>query len=149
MARKSRTTQSSTVTSSIVKSLKVVAFVCNWQSKDKNKPIDPTSKRYSTDVKFLRVMCASRIDRAMLLKCVQEKVDGIFIGICNSEKCHYRGGIELAQNRFQYTIDFLDTIGYDRSRIFVYEDDGTPVNSLPKALDEFTKKIKQIGLYKN
>ena len=147
MARKSRNTQSSTVTTTITKSPKVVAFVCNWQSKDKKKPIDPTSKTYSTEVKFLRVMCASRIDRGMLLKCVQEKMDGIFIGICNAEKCHYRGGVELAQNRFQYTIDFLDTLGYDRARIFVYEDDGTPVNSLSKVLEEFTKKIKQLGLY--
>ena len=147
MARKSRNTPPSTVASSVTKNLKVVAFVCNWQSKDKKKPSNATSKTYSTNVKFLRVMCASRIDRGMLLKCVQEKVDGIFIGICNSENCHYRGGIELAQNRFQYTIDFLDSLGYERARIFVYEDDRTSVNSLPKVLEEFTKKIKQLGLY--
>ncbi len=147
MARKSRNTQSSTVASSVTKNLKVVAFVCNWQSKDKKKPVNPTSKTYSTDVKFLRVMCASRIDRGMLLKCVQEKVDGIFIGICNSEKCHYRGGIELAQNRFQYTIDFLDSLGYERARIFIFEDDGAPINTLPKVLEEFTQKVKQLGLY--
>ena len=126
---------------------KIVALVCNWQSKGKKKPVDLSSKKFSTDVKFLRVMCASRIDRGMLLKCVQEKVDGIFIGICNAEKCQYRGGIELARNRFQYTIDFLDSLGYERARIFVYEDDGTPVNSLPKVLEAFTKKIKQLGLY--
>lgn len=148
MSRKVRNLASTTSTSVIEKIPKIVAFVCNWQSKDKKKSVDVTSKSYSTNVKFLRVMCASRIDRGMLLKCVQEKVDGIFIGICNAETCHYRGGIELAQNRFQYTIDFLDAIGYDRSRIFVYEDDGTPVNSLPTVLEEFILKIKQQGLYK-
>lgn len=147
MARKARTTKTATVTSTMARNPKIVAFVCNWQSKDKKKPVDISSKTYSTDVKFLRVMCASRIDRAMLLKCVQEKVDGIFIGICNAENCHYRGGIELAQTRFQNTIDFLDSLGYDRARIFLYEDDGNPVNSLPKELEQFTQKIKQLGLF--
>ena len=147
MGRKTKNTKSTNVASSITKNPRVVAFICNWQSKDKKKPVDLLSKTYSTEIKFLRVMCASRIDRAMLLKCVQEKVDGIFIGICNSENCHYRGGIELAQIRFQNTIDFLDTLGYDRARIFVYEDEGKPVNSLPKVLEEFTQKIKQLGLY--
>jgi heterodisulfide reductase subunit A len=147
MARKARTSKPTTVATTIVENPKVVAFICNWQSKDKKKQVDITLKTYSTDVKFLRVMCASRIDRAMLLKCVQEKVDGIFIGICNSENCHYRGGIELAQTRFQNTIDFLDSLGYDRARIIIFEDDGKPVNSLPKVLEDFTQKIKQLGLY--
>jgi heterodisulfide reductase subunit A len=147
MARKTRSTKSATISTTITTNLKVAAFVCNWQSKDKKKPVDLTSKKYSTDVKFLRVMCASRIDRAMLLKCIQEKVDGIFLGICNADTCHYRGGIELAQTRFQNTIDLLDSLGYDRARIFIYEDDGKPVNSLPKALEEFTQKIKELGLY--
>jgi coenzyme F420-reducing hydrogenase delta subunit len=145
--RKAKKSKSSLVATTIAKSPKIVAFICNWQSKDKKKPIDPTSKNYSAEVKFLRVMCASRIDRALLLKCVQEKIDGIFIGICNSEKCHYRGGIELAQNRFQNTTDFLDFLGYERTRIFVFEDEGTPENSLPTAIEEFTQKIRQLGLY--
>lgn len=147
MLRKARKSDPVAKSLATTKPLKVVAFICNWQSQGKKKPVDITSQSYSTEVKFLRVMCVSRIDRAMLLKCVQEKIDGIFIGICNSENCHYRGGIELAQNRFQNTVDFFDLIGYDRSRILVYEDDGSPVNSLPKVLEEFTQKIKRLGLY--
>ena len=147
MARKSRTSKPISSSSTVTKSPKVVALICNFQSQNKKKATDLSKKSYSTEVKFLRVMCASRIDRAMLLKCVQEKVDGIFIGICNHESCRYRGAIELAERRFENTIDFLDIIGYEKSRIFVYEDDGKVVNSLPKVLEEFTQKIKQLGLY--
>jgi coenzyme F420-reducing hydrogenase delta subunit len=147
MARKSRIYGSNSKTVAVTINPKIVAFVCNWQSQNKKKPEDYTTKSYSADVKFLRVMCASRVDRAVLLKCVQEKVDGIFIGMCNSENCHFRGGIDLAKNRFQNTIDFLDIIGYDRDRVFVYEDEGSTINSLPKVLEKFTQKIKQLGLY--
>ena len=147
MARKSRSAQPKPVSATTTKSLKVVAFICNWQSKNKKKAVDPSSKQYSTEVKFLRVMCASRIDRGMLLKCIQEKVDGIFIGICNNEMCQYRGGIELAERRFESTINLLDTLGYDKNRVHVFEDDGGSVNLLPNALEEFSQKIKQLGLY--
>ena len=147
MARKKRSVQPKAVSATITENPKVVAFICNWQSKNKKKAIDLSSKLFPTDVKLLRVMCASRIDRAMLLKCVQEKVDGIFIGICNSDMCQYRGAIELAERRFENTIDLLDILGYDKKRVHVFEDDGGTVDLLPKALEEFTKKIKQLGLY--
>ncbi len=149
MARRNRNIQSSTASSVIAKNPKVVAFVCNWLSKYKKSAIDATKKSYSTNVKFLRVMCASRIDRAMVLKCVQEKVDGIFIGICNSEKCQYPGAIELAEQRFENTIEFLNSIGYHKSRVCVYEDNVVEGNSLIKALEEFAQKIKQLGSYSN
>ncbi|MBN2155870.1 MAG: hydrogenase iron-sulfur subunit [Candidatus Lokiarchaeota archaeon] len=148
MARKSRKTQSITEASTVEKNPKIVAFICNWQSKNKHKPVDLLSKKYATDIHFLRVMCASRIDRGMLLKCVQEKVDGIFIGICNAEQCRYKGGIDLARIRFQNTIELLDILGYDKSRIFIFEDDDSPVNLLPEKLEDFSKNIKKLGFYK-
>ena len=38
-------------------------------------------------------------------------------------------------------------LGYDKNRIHVFEDDGGSVNKMPKELEEFTQKIKQLGLY--
>jgi len=147
MTRKTRKVQFSRSETEAVMKPKIVAFVCNWQSQGKKKPIDLTVKPYSADVKFLRVMCVSRIDRALILKCVQEKVDGIFIGICNAETCHYKDGMELARNRFQNTFDFIEALRYDRNRIYVYEDDGTSVNSLPIRLEEFAQEINKMELY--
>ncbi len=61
--------------------------------------------------------------------------------------CHYRGALELSEQRFENTIDLLDALGYDKSRIQVYEDDGDSTNSLPKVLEEFTQKVNELGEY--
>lgn len=123
--------------------IKILGFVCNWHSfQDTNNIVD---QQYPADVKLVRVMCSSRIDRNIILKAVQEKIDGIFIVSCTDENCHYKGGNILAKTRLKATAEFLHQIGYDKSRIQYFESENLKENSPVDALYSFTKKIISLG----
>ena len=123
--------------------IKILGFVCNWHSfQDTNSIIE---QPYPAEVKLLRVMCSSRIDRNIILKAVQEKIDGIFIVSCTDENCHYKGGNILAKTRLKATAEFLDQIGYDKNRIQYFESENLKENSPVDALHSFTKQIISLG----
>ena len=123
--------------------IKVLGFVCNWHSfQDTNSIID---NQYPADVKLVRVMCSSRIDRNIILKAVEEKIDGIFIVSCTDDNCHYKGGNILAKTRLKATAEFLHQIGYDKNRIQYFESENLKKNSPLDALYSFTKQIISLG----
>ena len=123
--------------------IKILGFVCNWHSfQDTNSIIE---QPYPAGVKLLRVMCSSRIDRNIILKAVQEKIDGIFIVSCTDNNCHYKGGNILAKTRLKATAEFLDQIGYDKNRIQYFESENLKENSPVDALNSFTKQIISLG----
>ncbi len=126
--------------------IKILGFVCNWYNW-KNQDTDSiTDHQYPADVKLLRVMCSSRIDRNIILKVVEEKIDGIFIVSCTDEKCHYKGGNFLAKTRLKATAEFLDQIGYDNSIIKYFDSENLKENSPVDAVYSFTKQIIRLGL---
>ena len=123
--------------------IKILGFVCNWHSfQDTNNIID---HQYPADVKLVRVMCSSRIDRNIILKAVEEKIDGIFIVSCTDDNCHYKGGNILAKTRLKHTAEFLHQIGYDKNRIQYFESENLKENSPVDALYSFTKQIIDLG----
>ncbi len=123
--------------------IKILGFVCNWHSfQDTNSIVE---HQYPADVKLVRVMCSSRIDRNIILKAVEEKIDGIFIVSCTDENCHYKGGNILAKTRLKATAEFLDQIGYDKNRIQYFESENLKQNSPVDALYSFTKQVISLG----
>ena len=123
--------------------IKILGFVCNWHSfQDTNNIVD---HQYPADVKLVRVMCSSRIDRNIILKAVEEKIDGIFIVSCTDDNCHYKGGNILAKTRLKATAEFLHQIGYDKNRIQYFESENLKENSPVDALNSFTKQIISLG----
>ena len=124
-------------------SIKILGFVCNWHSfQDTNNIVD---NEYPADVKLVRVMCSSRIDRNIILKAAEEKIDGIFIVSCTDENCQYKGGNILAKTRLKHTTEFLHQIGYDKNRIQYFESENLKENSPVDALHSFTKQIISLG----
>ncbi|MHA1729153.1 MAG: hydrogenase iron-sulfur subunit [Promethearchaeota archaeon] len=124
---------------------KIIALICNWYSFEETDVINDID--LPLNIKIIRVMCTSRIDRAIILKAVKEKIDGIIIISCSREMCRYKGGNEMAINRIKKTASFLTNLGYDMNRIkfFEAEADVTTKSSLAEILTAFSDKIKKLG----
>lgn len=125
---------------------RILALVCNWHS-FKGKELD-INESYNANIKFIRVICSSRIDRAIILKVVEEKIDGIIIIACSQDNCHYLGGTDIANNRIKHTVRFLKNVGYEEERILLNESPEAEKADNVDFLSTFVEKIINLGPFR-
>ena len=122
---------------------KIIGFVCNWHSiGDVDEFLD---KDYPSDIKFIRVMCAARIDRPILLKAAEGNIDGILIIICKENECRYKDGSIMAKKRINHTARLVNSLGFNENRIKIIEiNDPTDIEPVSEAIHNFSQKIKSL-----
>ncbi len=124
---------------------KILAFVCNWCAYGASESAGVTGHEYPTTIKIIKVLCSSRVDRAMILKAIQDGVDGIIVVACNIGNCHYMSGNSFAKERIEATTSLLGNIGVDEKRIKFQEMRASEGNKLAQILTEFSENIKNLG----
>jgi len=58
---------------------KIVAFLCNWCSYAGADLAGTARKKYSPNVRIVRVMCSGRVDPTFILKAFQKGADGVLV----------------------------------------------------------------------
>jgi len=102
--------------------------------------------QYSTEIRFVRVMCSGRVDLSFVLRAFSNGHDGVFIGGCRLNECNYvtRGNYDALAVTY-ICRRLMEHIGLSPERLgitFVSSGDG---NLLTEAIDKFTKRIKELG----
>jgi coenzyme F420-reducing hydrogenase delta subunit len=100
---------------------------------------------YPCQVNFIRVMCAARIDRHILLKAAESKIDGILIIICRENECRYKDGSMIAKDRIRHTARLLNSLGYDGKRVKIIEiNDPAENKNVSETIKDFSHKIESM-----
>ncbi|MDY0389384.1 MAG: hydrogenase iron-sulfur subunit [Desulfobulbus oligotrophicus] len=99
------------------KTLNILLFLCNWGAHAAFLTLQDQLRPIPHEIRMVRVPCAGRIDRAMLLKAFAQGADGVALVGCEPGTCRYGSG---STNSLQNTDDvqrILDIMGLGRERL--------------------------------
>jgi coenzyme F420-reducing hydrogenase delta subunit len=68
---------------------KILGFLCNWCCYGGADLCGVSRFQYPPYIRVIRVMCAGRVDPAFILRAFERGLDGVFIGGCHFNDCHY------------------------------------------------------------
>jgi F420-non-reducing hydrogenase iron-sulfur subunit len=103
-------------------------------------------QQYATDIRLIRVMCSGRVDLSYVLRAFRNGMDGVFIGGCHFNECHYitdgnyhaLGLVLLAQK-------LLAHLGLNPERLRLEELSAGEGIRFAEVMNEFAVSLKKLG----
>ena len=123
---------------------KIALFQCKWCLYSEPDQ-DWVDHELPPSIHLVKLPCTGRINPLYILNAIQGGADGIVISGCLPEKCHYKEGNLSALRQQDEFLNFLDYIGYERSRVrFVWlnlQDRGR----IQRELADFEAELANLG----
>jgi len=102
--------------------------------------------QYTTETKLIRVMCTGRVDLAFVLRAFSNGADGVFIGGCHLNECHYiTDGNYHALNMVLLCKKLMEHIGINPERLRLEWLSAGEGIRFAEVITDFTKKLKELG----
>ena len=125
--------------------LKIILFLCNWGPHAAYQTLQDTGSQIPLEIKMVRIPCAGRINKALLLKAFEMGADGVAMVGCEPGACRYGVGTDTSQINVDEARGILDLLGLGKERLRL----GTFMPDAPEALlrflMDFAEVIKTIG----
>jgi coenzyme F420-reducing hydrogenase delta subunit len=125
---------------------KIIGFLCNWCCYGGADLCGVSRFQYPPYIRVIRVMCAGRVDPAFVLRAFERGIDGVFIGGCHFNDCHYNTeGNYDAFSMVQIMKRLLGHIGINPERLrleWVSAGEGT---RFAEIMNEYGNKIQGMG----
>jgi F420-non-reducing hydrogenase iron-sulfur subunit len=103
-------------------------------------------QQYATDIKLIRVMCSGRVDLAFVLRAFSNGMDGVFIGGCHLNECHYiTDGNHHAFSMVQICKRVMAYIGVSPERLRIEQVSAGEGIRFAEFMNDFSKKIRELG----
>ncbi len=97
---------------------RIVGFLCNWCCYGGADLCGVSRFQYPPYIRVIRLMCSGRVDPAFVLRAFANGTDGVFIGGCHINDCHYNTeGNYDAYGMVQMLKKLLGHIGIDPERL--------------------------------
>jgi F420-non-reducing hydrogenase iron-sulfur subunit len=128
---------------------KIIAFVCNWCTYAGADLAGTSRMKYASNIRIVRFPCTGRIDYMLLLKAFASGADGVIVSGCHPNDCHYSSGNFHARRRWIIFNSLLETLGFDKRRIYfswVSAAEGAKWASL---VNEVTDSIRKLGPFED
>ncbi len=123
----------------------IIGFVCNecvYAAAD----LAGTSRlNYPSNVRLIRVPCSGQVDMIHILRAFENGADGVFVGGCLKEQCHYVDGNFRAEDRVGFLQDILKDMGFEKERLGICFMSAAMGHEFAKFADEFTETIEKLG----
>jgi coenzyme F420-reducing hydrogenase delta subunit len=126
---------------------KIVAFVCNWCTYAGADLAGTSRIKYAPNVRVIRFPCTGRIDFMLIMKALDNRLDGIVVSGCHPNDCHYTSGNFHARRRWMTFRTLLGFLGFDLDRLFfswVSAAEGAKWGSL---VDKVVNDVRKLGPY--
>jgi F420-non-reducing hydrogenase iron-sulfur subunit len=124
----------------------IVGFLCNWCCYGGADLAGVSRYQFPPYIRVIRVMCSGRVDLSFVLRAFSNGTDGVFIGGCHLNDCHYNthGNFDaLSMTRLAKKL--LEHVGInpDRLRIeWVSAGEGIRYADI---MTDFAKQIEKLG----
>jgi len=124
----------------------VVGFLCNWCCYGGADLAGVSRFQYPPPLRVIRLMCSGRVDLEFIFRAFAQKADGVFIGGCHLNDCHYNpeGNYDALGNSL-IAKRILANIGVNPERLrleWVSAGEGT---RFAEVMIELSAKIKSLG----
>jgi len=125
---------------------RIVGFLCNWCCYAGADLCGISRFQYPPYIRIIRLMCTGRVDPAFILRAFSNGADGVYIGGCWPNECHYV--TEGNYHALGMTLIFKKLMKYmginpERLRIeWVSSSQGV---RFANVMNEFSTKIEELG----
>ena len=103
-------------------------------------------QQYAPDIKLIRVMCSGRVDLAFVFRAFSNGTDGVFIGGCHLNECHYiTHGNYHALSMVQIGKKLMDLVGVDPERLRIESLSAGEGIRFAEIMNDFSEKVRKIG----
>jgi F420-non-reducing hydrogenase iron-sulfur subunit len=124
---------------------KIIGFLCNWCSYAGADLCGVSRYQYPTNVRAVRVMCSTRISPHLVLDIFKAGADGILLGGCHLNDCHYISGNFYTEKRVRLMKKLLEEAGVESQRLRLEWVSASEGEKFSKVVTEFTEQVKKLG----
>ena len=124
---------------------RIIAFFCNWCTYTAADLAGVSRMKYAANTRTIRLMCSGRLDPQFIVEAFAKGADGVLIGGCHPNDCHYAEGNYKCLRRFRLLQRVLKDMGVaeDRLRLeWISAAEGEKVKSV---INDMVGKIKVLG----
>ena len=124
---------------------RVIWFLCNWCSYAGADLCGVSRYQYPTNIRAVRVMCSTRISPHLVMDLFHAGADGVLVGGCHLNDCHYISGNFYTEKRFRLMQKLLQDAGIEPERVRLEWVSASEGEKFSKVVTEFTEQIKKLG----
>jgi F420-non-reducing hydrogenase iron-sulfur subunit len=122
-----------------------VAFFCNWCTYTAADLAGVSRMKYAPNVRVIRLMCSGRVDPQFVLDALAKGADGILIGGCHPNDCHYAEGNYKCLRRFRLLKKMLADLGIAEQRLRLEWISAAEGDKVKTVVNEMVEQLKPLG----
>jgi len=122
---------------------KIISFNCNWCSYAGADLAGTSRFQYPTNVRIIRIMCAGRVSKDMVLRAFGKGANQVLVAPCHISDCHYISGADNATKRMDQLKKTLQSKGINPERFLLHYVSAAEGIIYQQIMKEMTEKIPQ------
>jgi F420-non-reducing hydrogenase iron-sulfur subunit len=130
---------------------RLVAFFCNWCTYTAADLAGVSRMKYASNIRTIRLMCSGRVDPQFVIEAFSKGADGVLIGGCHPNDCHYAEGNYKCLRRFRLLQRLVEDLGIAPQRLrleWISAAEGDKVRQVVNEMVESLQKLGPLGLPK-
>jgi len=122
-----------------------VAFFCNWCTYTAADLAGVSRMKYAPNVRIIRLMCSGRVDPQFVMDALAKGADGVLIGGCHPNDCHYVEGNYKCLRRYQMLRRMLPELGIEPERVRLEWISAAEGEKVKRVINEMVDQIQKLG----
>jgi len=124
---------------------RIVAFFCNWCTYTAADLAGVSRMKYASNARVVRVMCSGRIDPQFVLDAFAKGADGVLIGGCHPNDCHYTEGNYKMLRRARLLKRMLADMGIEEDRFRLEWISAAEGDKVKSVINDMVEKLTALG----
>jgi F420-non-reducing hydrogenase iron-sulfur subunit len=124
---------------------KIVAIFCNWCTYLAADLAGTSRLKYAPNIRVVRVMCSGRVDPQFVLDAFGNGADGVLLGGCHPNDCHYQEGNYKALRRYTLLRRMLEQMGIEPDRFRLEWISAAEGDRLRNVVNDMVAKVRALG----
>jgi F420-non-reducing hydrogenase iron-sulfur subunit len=124
---------------------RIVAFFCNWCTYLAADLAGTSRIKYPANARVVRVMCSGRLDAQFIVEAFSRGADGVLIGGCHPNDCHYQEGNYKCLRRFHLLKTMLAEMGVEDDRFRLEWISASEADRVRVVMTDMVEKLKALG----
>ena len=124
---------------------RIVAFFCNWCTYTAADLAGVSRMKHAPNVRIIRLMCSGRVDPQFITDALARGADGVLIGGCHPNDCHYVEGNYKCLRRYQMLKRVLADMGIEPERVRLEWISAAEGEKVKRVVNEMTETLTQLG----
>jgi F420-non-reducing hydrogenase iron-sulfur subunit len=124
---------------------RIVAFFCNWCTYTAADLAGVSRLKYAPNIRVIRLMCSGRVDPQFILEALVKGADGVLIGGCHPNDCHYAEGNYKCLRRYQMLQRMMRDMGIEEDRLRLEWISAAEGEKVKNVVNDMVAKLTELG----